>query len=110
MNISIEKSKSFISARPLRLASAAAIAGCIACCLGPGIAVGLGGSVLGTTLAAVFRPGSALLIGGLACVVTAGGLAFREAMRRRTRALGCGSTCNSDGGCCGGTSEPRLPQ
>ena len=110
MAIAIEKFRAFWSDRRLKIASLAALAGCIACCLGPAVvAVGLGSSALGATLAAVFKPGSELIVGGLAFAMTLGGLAVRDYIRRRVRASVCGDSCRSDGRCCDGAAAPRLP-
>ena len=110
MTTSIEKSKPFPSTRRLTIASVAALAGCVACCLGPILAVvGLGSGALGATLASVFQPGSELIVGGAAFAVTLGGLAVRDYRRRRATASDCGDSGSSDRRCCDGTATTRLP-
>lgn len=84
------------------LSTFAALVACAACCLVPlVVASGVGGGML-AGLSHYARPGTELVAGTVAFVVTFAALALYQ---RRRAARGCGTACARDASCCGATER-----
>jgi len=93
---SVVKSESPVSKHRLGIAGVAAFMACAACCAIPMLAAAGFGSGL---IAALFRPGSELLVGVTVFLAAIGVMAARSRLKTRS-AQGCGSACRVDGSCC----------